>query len=282
MKATKIAILLATYNGEKYLKEQIESILSQTNQEWHLYIHDDGSKDKTANISMIYQQHHPEKITLFDYPPQGNAGSNFISMMEMVDAHYYMFCDQDDVWMPDKIETTIKAMDLHETIHIGKPVIICTDLFLTDKDLNITCPSRNRFSFLYPQYIKTFDDCAPTAGVTGCTMMFNKASKDCCIHPLPPNTLHDCWLLLCTLKKGGFLHYIDKPTVYYRQHNNNTLGAKVDTRMIGFIYRFTHMRDIFRNHYKQFMLLHMLGYGSIFKYIRHVLKYRNRISKGQY
>lgn len=278
----EIAILMATYNGESFLGEQIESILSQTYHEWHLYIHDDGSTDNTISIAEDYQRRYTDKITLLIYPSQGSAGKNFISMMERVDAEYYMFCDQDDVWLPEKINTSVTAMKQQEGVHIGKPIIICTDLYLTDKDLIITYQSRNRFSSLYPQYIKTFDDCAPTAGVTGCTMFFNNAAKNSCLSPLPEDTLHDCWLLLCTLKKRGILHYIDRPLVYYRQHGNNTLGASVNTMNIGIVYRISHLRRIFRNHYKQYLLLRRLNYGSCFKYVRHVLKYRKRISQGFY
>jgi len=282
MDKKEIAILMATYNGEKYLGEQIDSILSQTYHKWHLYIHDDGSTDNTISIAEDYQRRNTDRITLLHYPPQGGAGKNFISMMERVDAEYYMFCDQDDVWLPEKVNISVTAMIQQESAHIGKPIIVCTDLYLTDKDLNITFQSRNRFSSLYPQYIKTFDDCAPTAGVTGCTMLFNNTAKKCYSYTLPADTLHDCWLLLCTLKNGGVLHYIDKPLVYYRQHGNNTLGASVNTMNIGIAYRATHLRRIFRNHYKQYLLLRRLNYGSCFKYVRHVLKYRKRISQGFY
>lgn len=282
MEQKEIAILLATYNGETYLGEQIESLLTQTNHDWHLYIHDDGSTDNTTTVAETYRQRYPDSITILDYPSQGGAGRNFISMLENVDAPYYMFCDQDDVWLPDKVEVSMQAMEQQEASHKDKPVIICTDLQLTDAELNVTSESRNQFSHLYPQYIKVFDDCAPTAGVTGCTMLFNHAVKSNCLRPLPKNTLHDCWVLLCTLKWGGVMHYIDQPTVCYRQHGNNTLGASVDTRKVNLRYRITHLRRIFNNHYRQYRLLCRLGYGSPLKYIRQVLKYKKRIKRGQY
>ena len=103
MTNNSIAILMATYNGETYLKEQIDSLLAQTCQDWHLYVHDDGSKDGTVAIVKGYAEQYPEKVTLLDYPPQGGPCKNFLSMMEKVEAPYYMFCDQDDVWMPEKL-----------------------------------------------------------------------------------------------------------------------------------------------------------------------------------
>ena len=106
----QIAILMATYNGEKYLGEQIDSILAQSYQDWHLYIHDDGSRDNTAAILRQYATDYSEKITILDYPSQGGACRNFLSMLEKVDAPYYMFSDQDDIWLHEKIEIEFKKI----------------------------------------------------------------------------------------------------------------------------------------------------------------------------
>lgn len=105
-----IAILMATYNGEKYLGEQIESILAQTYKDWHLYIHDDGSKDNTVTILKEFVAKHSQQITLLEYSSQGGACRNFLSMLERVDAPYYMFSDQDDVWLNEKIEIEYKKI----------------------------------------------------------------------------------------------------------------------------------------------------------------------------
>ena len=96
----RIAILMATYNGAKYLREQIDSILSQTSNLWHLYIHDDGSKDGTMEILNDYTTRYPETVSVLDYPSRGGALQNFMSLLEKVEADYYMFSDQDDVCIP--------------------------------------------------------------------------------------------------------------------------------------------------------------------------------------
>ena len=100
-----IAILMATYNGEKYLKEQIDSIMNQTNHDWTLYIQDDGSKDKTLDIIKSYSD---ERIVWVDngLTRQGCC-MNFMSLLNKVESSYYMFCDQDDVWLPEKVQISI-------------------------------------------------------------------------------------------------------------------------------------------------------------------------------
>ena len=89
-KEERIAILMATYNGKKYLGEQIDSILSQSSHLWHLYIHDDGSTDGTVELLNDYANKYPEQITVMDYPSQGGALQNFMSLLEKVEADYYM------------------------------------------------------------------------------------------------------------------------------------------------------------------------------------------------
>ena len=109
----KIYILLATYNGEKYLKEQLDSLFEQTNQHWTLWIHDDNSKDNTISIIKEYQSKYPNKIKfLDDNISTGGAKENFTYLLENIDDDYehIMFCDQDDVWLEDKIDITLKKM----------------------------------------------------------------------------------------------------------------------------------------------------------------------------
>ena len=117
----KIAILMATYNGKDYIGEQIDSLLAQSFTNWHLYIHDDGSTDGTDKVIHQYENRYPQHISILNYPSQGGACGNFLSMLENVSADYYMFCDQDDVWLPEKIERTFERMKTAEQQHANLP-----------------------------------------------------------------------------------------------------------------------------------------------------------------
>jgi glycosyltransferase involved in cell wall biosynthesis len=280
----EIAILMATYNGEKYLAEQIDSLLGQTCQAWHLYIHDDGSKDNTDHIIQGYVEKHPDKVTQLVYPAQGGACRNFLSMVEKVDAPYYMFCDQDDVWMSDKIELTLQEMKRQEASHPQKPVVVHTDLHIVDEHLTITYDSMWRHCGLHPQYIKTLDDAGGhTSIATGCTMLFNQQAKDCCSFSAAKAIMHDCWVCLCALKQGGIVYGINKQLVLYRQHGSNCLGAGATKASdVNIKYRILNFNKVYKSNRNYYVMLRSLGYGSIFKYIYNKVRYKQRKRRGFY
>ena len=275
---------MATYNGERFLCEQIDSLLNQTYQDWHLYVHDDGSKDGTINIVKSYAEMHPDKITLLDYSSQGGPCLNFLSMLEKVEAFYYMFCDQDDVWVEDKIELSIKEMKHQESLFPQKPIVIHTDLHIVNEKLTVTYNSMWKYSGIFPQYIKTFNDAGGhTTIATGCTMFFNQKAKECCARPSTKTIMHDCWLCLCTLRQGGTIYGINKQLVLYRQHGNNCLGSGgTEAKAVNLSYRIRHFSKIFRSNQRYYAMLSSLGYGSVVKYIVYKIKYKERIRRGRY
>ena len=174
----RIAILMATYNGEKFLREQIDSLFTQTYQDWHLYVHDDGSTDSTISIVKEYIDNHPGRITLMDYPSQGGACKNFLSMLDRVDAPYYMFCDQDDVWLPEKIEREYSEIRELERREVSlKPIVVYSNLIVTDSDLNIISPSLWEIAGIYPEFVNSFGEMAANTLMSGCTMIFNHSVK---------------------------------------------------------------------------------------------------------
>lgn len=132
-----VDILLATYNGEKFVADQIRSILEQTYKNVRLIIRDDGSTDGTRAILEFFSRQYPEKIIVL--PQEHNLGirGNFSKLMEHAKADYIMFSDQDDIWLPEKITKTLDKMKQVEKEHGPKrPILVHTDLIVTDKNLN--------------------------------------------------------------------------------------------------------------------------------------------------
>ena len=199
----KIAILMATYNGEKYIREQIDSILSQSYKQWELYIHDDGSNDKTNEIISMYADQYPEKIHIVRGGATGGAKNNFMFLMGAVKAPYVMCCDQDDVWLDDKIKRTIKAMKNAENYKgVNTPILVFSDLKVVDEKLNIISGSMNRLQRLNPKKTK-FTDILIQSLVTGCTMMMNRSCIEMSLKVKHVNSIimHDWW---CSLVAAYF------------------------------------------------------------------------------
>ena len=267
-----IAILMATYNGGKFLREQIDSLFAQTYQDWHLYVHDDGSNDNTVDIVQEYIENYPNKITLMDYPPQGGACKNFLSMLEMVDAPYYMFCDQDDVWLSKKIKLEWEIITDEEIKNPQKPIIVNTDLMVVDAKLIETNPSFWKYSGIYPQFAKEFKDYSALNVATGCTMLLNNSAKKC-IKPYCDKTLmHDSWILFSVLSHKGILKSIHEATVLYRQHENNTLGAcNVNERTI--TNKLMNLRYVLRQNVLHYREMNAIQKVSIFSFILAKLRY---------
>ncbi|MBR4364567.1 MAG: glycosyltransferase family 2 protein [Prevotella sp.] len=263
----EIAILMATYNAEKYLHEQIDSILAQTSKDWHLFIHDDGSKDNTIAIIKEYAENHPQEVSILDYPPQHGAWKNFLSMLYKIESDYYMFSDQDDVWLSDKIETEYKAMKkVEDEKGKNKPIVIYSDLIVTDSQLNTISPSLWKIAGIYPQLIHSFNDMAANTVISGCTMLFNTETKKVSCHYTSNVTMHDAWIACCVMKHGGILHHTEQPTMLYRQHGSNTLGAQ-DVRHPTFKQRMMRYLTSYDRNKRHYMMLHDLSYGSVLKYI---------------
>ncbi len=281
----QIAILMATYNGERFLSEQIDSLLHQTNEDWHLYVHDDGSKDGTVSLLKRYQEQHPDRITLLDYPSQGGPCRNFLSMLEKVEALYYMFCDQDDVWLPEKIALSFQEMKHMEVQAPDKPIVIHTDLTIVDEHLHPIYDSMWKYSGIYPQYIKTFADAGGhTTIATGSTLLFNHTARDACFaHQTEKALMHDSWLCLCTLRHKGIIQGVAHKTVLYRQHGGNCLGSGYTAATtVNLKYRLIHLKRMYKSNKRYYCMLSSLGYGSVTKYIGSKINYKQRIKQGHY
>jgi glycosyltransferase involved in cell wall biosynthesis len=223
---TKIAILMATYNGEEYVGEQLDSILNQSFKDWTLYVHDDGSKDDTLGVVKQYANQHPNKIIVVDGPSTGGAKKNFFYLMKEVVADYIMFSDQDDVWLPQKIEKTYeKCLEL-EGGDLDKPVVAFTDLKVVDQDLKVLSEKMSSYQMLNMDNTE-FNKLMIQNVVTGCTMMINHACQDMSLRckDYDQVIMHDWWCALVA-SYFGKIGYVDQSLILYRQHGDNSVGAK--------------------------------------------------------
>jgi glycosyltransferase involved in cell wall biosynthesis len=228
MTSPLVDVLLATYNGSRHLAAQLDSLLAQTHANFRLLVSDDGSTDDTLDILSAYRSRLGGRLVLLSNPAPGRGvARNFENLMQasLSDglAPWAAFCDQDDVWLPHKIETTLAAMQGLEAGEDGVPCVVHSDLTVVGDDLAVIHPS-----FVQHQ---RFDPAACTAAsllsinqVTGCAMMVNRTLLRMAL-PLPQATvMHDWW---CTLIAGsGRRVFVDTPLILYRQHGANQLGAK--------------------------------------------------------
>lgn len=223
----EIAVLLATYQGETYLSEQLNSLLQQTFQDFVIYIHDDGSTDGTLQVIQDYVKQYPEKIVLLTYEKAGGSAANFMSMLQYTKEPYIMFCDQDDVWLPDKIEVSYQELKRIEadTDRECCPCLVFTDLQVVDQNLQVisesfmTCTKRDPHRIKYTQLI--VQNVAP-----GCTMIFNRVLAKYMQRYVNIESIimHDWWAMLVASVYGR-ISYLESPTILYRQHEQNVVGA---------------------------------------------------------
>ncbi|NSL52037.1 glycosyltransferase family 2 protein [Calidifontibacillus erzurumensis] len=223
--SNKVDILLSTYNGSKYLPELLLSILNQSYQDWKIIIRDDGSNDDTISVINDFMNQYPEKVIFIqDHFQNLRPCQSFSKLLEYSSAPYIMFCDQDDIWLSDKVEITIKKMLSLEKEFPNSPLLVHTDLTVVDNDLKVISRSFWEYQKLNPKYNK-LNNLLTQNIVTGCTMMINKHLKELVKNIPQKAIMHDWWIALVASLYGGINH-IYKPTVLYRQHSGNNVGAK--------------------------------------------------------
>lgn len=278
---SKIDILLSTYNGERFLEEQINSILAQTYTDWRLLIRDDGSKDTTAAIIEKYAVQYPDKITWINKDNVCNVGviKSFEELMCASDADYFMFCDQDDVWLPFKVaETLEKLQSIEQEKGADCPVVVHTDLQVVDGELNKLHDSMFAISKSLPQIIHARIQYALLCNcITGCTLMGNKKAKENAL-PFPSFIeMHDSWVARKVWLDGGKVDTLFKPTMLYRQHGYNVVGANPS---ITLKQRWQYLKKC----YRQYRLLHTrctLIAPFAFLYYKCLFKLENKLKKSK-
>lgn len=223
----RIDILLATYNGEKYLDSLLSSIESQTFSDWRILISDDGSTDKTLDKIREWQRHSNRISLVKSGNPSGSARANFMNLLSYSNADYLAFCDQDDVWHPDKLvkclEEMLKLENQQETS--SKPFLVFSDARVVDSNLNPIDDSFIRYSGLDSSRTQLnhllVQNIAP-----GCTMLLNRSLVTLLSQASHSSKvyMHDWWAMLIASALGS-IAYINEPLIDYRQHNDNSVGA---------------------------------------------------------
>jgi len=219
-----IDILLSAFNGEKYLSQQLDSILNQTYKEWKIIIRDDVSLDNTLNIINHYREKYPEKIILSSVKGKLGIVSSYSVLMKEADSDYIAFCDQDDIWLESKLEVFFSRMKSLEGLYPNTPIIVHSDMTIVDKNLNTLADSFWQSMYLDPE-MKSYDFFLTSNNVTACAMMFNRHLRNSIGNIPKEAAMHDWWLGLYT-SCFGVIDYIKQQTVLYRQHSNNIVGAK--------------------------------------------------------
>ncbi|GAB4295959.1 MAG: hypothetical protein Kow0096_13110 [Thiohalomonadaceae bacterium] len=220
-----IDILLSTYNGSRYIHDFYKSIVVQRRAGMNLVVRDDGSSDGTVDFLRQAVAEYSD-ASLLDTGDNVGVTMSFSRLLGLSRADYCFFADQDDVWHKDKVDLFMAAMVRLEDMH-GKdvPLMVFSDLRVVDENLEELCDSLWRFQGLNPSEDASFNRLLLQPMVTGCAVMFNRKARDLA-YPIPSEALmHDWWLSL-VVSGLGYFSLINEPTVDYRQHSANEVGAR--------------------------------------------------------
>lgn len=214
----KIDILLATFNGELYLENQLLSLLSQTFKNWHLIIHDDGSTDKTLAILKKFETEDNRITIISDNIRCGGAAKNFLHLLNYSRSELVIFCDQDDIWFENKL--ALLANEFTESV--TAPLAVFCNGFAYSEDQGVI---NQKITSTFPSNLK--EQLFLNAGIQGCSLMFNRALLDK-LHTSPKvNAMHDHFVTLGAICFGS-LKYLDKSLMLYRQFHVNKATSNIN------------------------------------------------------
>jgi len=220
-----IEILMATFNGEKYIHEQINSILSQFYKDFHITIRDDCSTDNTVSILKKYVLKYPDKFTLVNSPEKiGSVCKSFSALLKQCDAEYVAFCDQDDVWKKDKLSVEIRKIKQLENQN-GKntPILVHSDLEVVDENLHLLHKSFLKLKNLSGE--PTLEHLLYENSITGSTCLFNRALLQLAKKIPDEVIIHDWWVALVAASFGK-IGFVPSPLTLFRTNSSNILGTK--------------------------------------------------------
>ncbi|MDR2991317.1 MAG: glycosyltransferase [Burkholderiaceae bacterium] len=210
-----VCVLLSSYNGEKYLTVQLDSLLAQRGVNLKILVRDDGSSDGTCAILEKYQQ--AGKLNFFQGENVGYAKSFYLLVKNAPDCDYYAYCDQDDFWEEDKLSTAVAML---EKLDKEKPALYYSALKVVDKDLNFLYNSHKNFKIGAHPFQGSF----LLANTYGCTSVFNAAARDKLLkYKYETFYAHDANINMVAAALGTVV-FDPTPHVQYRQHENNIFG----------------------------------------------------------
>nr|ANF28852.1 rhamnosyltransferase [Franconibacter pulveris] len=236
----RVAILLCTYNGSKFLRKQLDSITNQTHQSWVIFASDDGSTDDTLDIIREYQQTYGgDRVVLLRGPGKGFAW-NFISALESCGEgfDYYAFSDQDDEWMENKLSHALSLLNDNPQ----KPVVYCGRTLLTNEE-----GDEIGFSPLFDKR-PSFRNALVQSIAGGNTMVLNKQARDIVIKTPKWQEIvsHDWWVYILITGCGGEIYYDPLPMIKYRQHQENIIGSN-----LSMLARIQRIKKLMAGHFKR-------------------------------
>ncbi|WP_410009663.1 glycosyltransferase family 2 protein [Pantoea agglomerans] len=247
LKDKRVAILMATYQGECFIHDQLSSIFSQSFKNWDLYISDDNSSDKTIDVIKSFSLETGVPVNICSGPCKGFV-SNFMSLLskDKIESDYFAFSDQDDVWHNNKLERAINWLD---KIPTSKPALYCTRTHLVD----INCKSIG-YSPLFKKKPSFHNALIQSIG-GGNTMVINKAARDLIVQAGNVDVIsHDWWIYILISGAGGEVFHDIEPTMDYRQHPSNIIGSN-----LGIKAKFIRLTKIFEGQYKHWNELHIIA-----------------------
>ena len=220
----EIEVLLATWNGERFIQEQLDSLFRQTFQNFHLIVRDDASTDSTLEIVEAYRSQYSDRIIVNANQRRMGACRTFGRLAKDSVAAYVAFCDQDDIWREDRLAVGIATAKKIEAEHgIDTPVLVFSDLSLVGQDNQILSPSMWKLKHINPGRVNLGALLVQNL-VSGCTILANRSLLLRAM-PIPEGAvMHDFWLGLVAAA-FGVLCPLHEATVRYRQHQGNAIGA---------------------------------------------------------
>lgn len=264
----KIEILLATYNGERYLPELLASIEKQSYRNWLLRISDDHSTDGTLNVLYQFRKKHPKRVEISLNNTQLGAAANFMSLMAAAKSDVIAFCDQDDVWYRNKLEKLLLEYEKLKEMSGSscRPILVYSDAVIADENLNTIHESLFQFHDNSDPESHTLERLKYKNCITGCTVITNQTAINLALisaermnfETSAKITMHDYWLGLIVAKNNGLFSKIYEPLLMYRQHSNNAIGAQKE------VYNLKHILKKYKGIRKKYSMISYLEHSNSF------------------